>query len=161
MKRRRLRGLTLAELLVTLVILSLLAGAALPYAETLVRREKELQLRRALRDLRGAIDQFHEDWRAGRIPAQGGPASEDGFPRTLSVLVDGVELGTVQGQRRRYLRRIPADPFAEGSQPPDRHWVLRGYQDERDTQQWNGRDVYDLRSASERRALDGSLYRDW
>ena len=51
------RGLTLIELLVALVILSILAAAALPYAEVTVRREKELELRQALRQVRSAIDQ--------------------------------------------------------------------------------------------------------
>ena len=44
------RGLTLIELLVTLAILSILAAAALPYAELTVRRDHELELRRALRE---------------------------------------------------------------------------------------------------------------
>ena len=49
------RGLTLIELLVTLVILSILAAAAVPYAELTVRRDKEMELRRTLRQVRTAI----------------------------------------------------------------------------------------------------------
>jgi general secretion pathway protein G len=155
------RGLTLVELLVTLVILSILATAALPFAETLVRREKELELRRALRDIRSAIDSFHDDWKAGRISKLSGAASDDGYPKTLQVLVDGVDAGDARGGKRRYLRRIARDPFADPQRTPAEQWVLRGYQDERETLVWGGRDVYDVRSAAEGTAIDGTRYQDW
>ena len=160
-RRAALRGLSLIELLVTLVIVSILAAAALPYAETTIRREKELELRRALRDVRGAIDRFNDDWRAGRIPRSADGASEDGYPRTLGVLVAGVDSGDARGGKRRYLRRIPRDPFAGSNQDPEAHWVLRGYQDETDAVVWGRKDVYDIRSGSEAAALDGTRYRDW
>src|SRR5881397_88811 len=85
------RGLTLVELLVALAILSILAAAALPYAEVTVRREKELELRRALRDVRTAIDAFYEDSKSGKVSKTSGAASEDGYPKTLQVLVDGAD----------------------------------------------------------------------
>lgn len=155
-------GLTLIELLVTLAILSILAAAALPYAELTVRRDRELELRRALREVRSAIDSFHDDWAAGRITHSGDSASADGYPRRLRVLVDGVDTGRAGGGKRRYLRRIPQNPFAvSGEASPDGQWVLRGYQDEADALTWNGTDVYDIHSASEAKAIDGSLYRDW
>jgi general secretion pathway protein G len=154
-------GLTLVELLVTLVILSILAAAALPYAEVAVRREKELELRRALREVRGAIDGFYEDWKGGKISRLSSQASEDGYPKTLQVLVEGADTGDAKGSRRRYLRRIPRDPFAEGARAPAEHWVLRGYQDAADSLIWGGRDVYDVRSAAEGTALDGSRYKEW
>lgn len=160
-KRARARGLSLIELLVTLVIVSILAAAALPYAETTIRREKELELRRALRDVRGAIDRFNDDWQAGRIPKSAEGASEDGYPRTLGVLVDGVDSGDARGGKRRYLRRIPRDPMAASTLDPEQHWVLRGYQDDRDAIVWGEKDVYDIRSGSEATALDGTRYRDW
>jgi general secretion pathway protein G len=150
-------GFTLIELLVTLAILSILALAALPYAEVTVRREKELELRQALREVRSAIDAFHEDWKAGRISRTATAASEDGYPRTLQVLVEGADTGDLKGTRRRYLRRIPRDPFAAA--PGE--WVLRGYQDAAESLAWGARDVYDIRTASEGTALDGSRYREW
>jgi general secretion pathway protein G len=155
------RGLTLVELLVTLVILSVLASAALPYAEVAVRRDKELELRRALRDLRGAIDVFHDDWTGGKISRTGTAGSEDGYPKTLQVLVDGADTGDAKGSRRRYLRRVPRDPFADPAKPPPEQWVVRGYQDAADSLVWGGRDVYDVRSASDAVALDGTRYKDW
>src|SRR4051812_14325110 len=84
---RSASGLTLIELLVTLAILSILAMAALPYVEVTVRRDKELELRRALREVRGAIDAFHEDWAAGRIAHTERGGSDDGYPLALQTLV--------------------------------------------------------------------------
>lgn len=154
-------GLTLIELLVTLVILSILAAAALPYAEVTIRRDKEIELHRALREVRTAIDAFHEDWVAGRISKLNDAASDGGYPKTLQVLVDGAETSGIKGGKRRYLRRIPRDPFAEAAKRPEDQWVLRGSQDEVDTIAWGGKDVYDVRSASPGIALDGSRYQDW
>ena len=126
----RPHGLTLVELLVTLAILSVLAAAALPYAELTVRRDKELELRRALREVRGAVDAFHDDWAAGRISHGDDLASPDGYPRKLQVLVDGADTGRAGGGKRRYLRRVPSDPFAEkATAERAAQWVIRGYQD--------------------------------
>lgn len=160
-KPKLVRGLTLIELLVTLVILSILAAAALPYAELTVRRDKELELRRVLREMRAAVDGFHEDWVAGRISKLNEAVSEDGYPKTLQVLVDGAEASGAKGGKRRYLRRIPRDPFADAAKPPEDQWVLRGYQDEPDTLAWGGKDVYDVHSAAENIAIDGTHYKDW
>ncbi len=155
-------GLTLIELLVTLAILSILAVAALPYAELTVRRDKELELRRALREVRTAVDAFHDDWIAGRITHADDIASQDGYPRKLQVLVDGADTGHAGGGMRRYLRRIPRDPFAEIA-TTDRaaQWIIRGYQDEPDTLVWDGKDVYDIHSTSPEQAMDGTNYKDW
>lgn len=155
------RGLTLIELLVTLVILSILAAAALPYAEVTVRREKELELRRALRDIRTAIDTFNDDWKGGKISKSSDAASDDGYPKTLKALVDGAEAADAKGGKRKYLRRIPRDPFADQSKPPIEQWALRSYQDEPDSITWSGRDVFDIHSSSEESAIDSTHYKDW
>ncbi len=160
-KNRRSPGVTLMELMVTLVILSILAAAALPYAELTVRRNHELDLRRALRDIRGAIDRFHEDWETGRISKLDSAASEDGYPKTLRVLVEGVEISQAKGGKVKYLRRIPPDPFADAAKAAEEQWVLRGYQDEANSILWSGKDVFDVHSASEKKAIDGSRYKEW
>ena len=154
-------GLTLVELLVTLVVLSILAMAALPYAQVSVMRYKELELRRALRDVRTALDLFHEDWRAGRIGTTDSAVSEYGYPRSLEVLVEGVELTTAEKEIRRYLRRIPRDPFADQTLEPMEQWIIRSYTDDADSSTSDGRDVYDVRTSSEGIALDGSKYSGW
>lgn len=152
-------GFTLIELLVTLTILSILAAVALPFAEVTMVRTKELELHTALREVRTAIDNFHEDWKNGKISKNNVKASEDGFPVTLQVLVEGVESNDAKSKVRRYLRRIPRDPFSEKDDA--KYWVVRGYQDEFDSSIWGGKDVYDIRSESERTALDGTKYRNW
>jgi general secretion pathway protein G len=160
--KRTAHGLTLIELLVTLAILSILAAAALPYAELTVRRDRELELRRSLREVRTAIDAFHDDWIAGRISHADNLSSPDGYPVKLQVLVDGADTGHAGGGKRRYLRRIPRDPFAEtATSERATQWTIRGYQDDAATLTWNGKDVYDLHSNSPDKAIDGTDYKDW
>jgi general secretion pathway protein G len=154
-------GFSLIELLVVLVILSILAAAAVPYAEVTVRREKELEVRRALREVRTAIDRFHDDWKTGRIAKSAEGVSDHGYPRTLQVLVDGIEGAQAQAVRHRYLRRIPRNPFADATAPVNEHWAMRGYQDAPDSATWGGGDVYDIRSAVNKAALDGTAITSW
>jgi general secretion pathway protein G len=135
--------------------------AALPYAQIGVTRYKELELRRALRDIRTAVDLFHEDWRAGRIATADPDVSEYGYPRSLDVLVEGVELTTAEKEVRRYMRRIPRDPFADQAQAPMEQWVIRSYTDDLDSSSSDGRDIYDVRTSTDKVALDGSKYSDW
>lgn len=82
-------GVTFIELLMTLAILSVLAAVAVPYAETMVIRGKELELRKSLRQVRTAIDRFHEDVRTGRV----------------SKLADGVGSAPACRPGRRSFRR--------------------------------------------------------
>src|SRR5258708_5467308 len=138
------KGFTLIELLVALSILAILAGVALPYAEVMVRREKELELRRSLREMRGAIDRFHDDWQQGLIAHSDQSGSEDGWPRKLEVLVQGVARSTAKQGKESYLRRVPDDPFAGHEITPEQQWGLRSYQDEPKAGTWGGQDVYDV-----------------
>ncbi len=154
-------GVTFVELLVVLVILSTLAVLALPYAEVTVTRNRELELKRSLREVRTAIDRFHEDWRAGRIPQSSEVVSADGYPVSLDVLVEGVDTADVSGSRRKYLRRVPRNPFVGASEPTTEHWLLVGYQDDPDASSWGGADVYDIRANVNDRGLNGLAYRDW
>ena len=158
----REHGATLAELLVVLVIVSTLAVTALPLAETTVRRQQESTLREALRTVRTAIDRFNADWRAGRMAGDADGVSENGYPETLTVLVSGVEAEDADDPALRYLRRVPRNPFSAEDRPIAEHWRLIGYaQDAGGAEAWNGEDVYDLRPATERTALDGTEIADW
>ena len=155
------KGFSLIEMLVTLMILSILATAALPFVETTVVRSKELELHRSLREVRTAIDNFHDDWVAGKISKTNTNVSENGYPRTLQILVDGIEGSDAKGKKRRFLRRIPRDPFAEQDKSPLEDWKIRDYQDDVESTVWGRLDVYDIQSLSDRTALDGTLYKDW
>ena len=61
MSDRKQRGVTLVELVSVTAIVLLLAGIAMPVANTLIKRQKELELRQALRKIRTAINRFHDD----------------------------------------------------------------------------------------------------
>ena len=153
------RGATLAELLVVLVIIAILAVTTLPFAETAAQRRKELALREALRDVRTAIDRFHIDWEEDALSDADEVASENGYPLTLELLVTGVT--DDEGTPRRYLRRLPRNPFAPAGGEITAGWRLLGYADPTDALVWNGEDVYDLRPVTDKTALDGSDIADW
>lgn len=157
----RQRGYTLIEMMVTLVIISILASVALPYAKLNIIREQERELKVSLREIRSAIDHFHLDWQEGRINKVAGVASKQGYPINLDILVDGVPLSGKLDEKKKYLRRIPLDPFMQREGETESAWRLIGYRNEVDDEDWNGEDVYDIRSQSERSAINNSNYRDW
>ena len=145
------RGFTLAELVMVVALISLLAGMALPVAKFTVKRHKEAELRMALRQIRTAIDEYKRMSDQGLIPVTIGG---EGYPEDLEVLVNGVEI-VGQETNMRFLRRIPIDPMTHDD------WVLRSYQDDPDETSWGGQNVYDVRTSSEGTALDGTQYADW
>lgn len=155
------RGATLAELLVVLVIISVLAVAALPMAETGVRRHDESELRDTLRLVRTAIDRFHSDWRSEIFAEDADGVSENGYPQRLSVLVEGVRAAEEGEPAHRYLRRYPTNPFAAMDAPLSEHWRFIGYTQAPSIQEWNREDIYDLRPATDRKALDDTDISDW
>ena len=155
--RRKDSGTTLAELLVVLVIVSVLAVVSVPVAETTMQRNKELRLRETLRDVRTALDDFHRDWKADLIGAEA--ASDSGWPLTLELLVDGVS--TREGGTHRYLRNLPRNPFAGADDNLETQWRILGYEDPPDADTWGGRDVYDIKARTDQTALDGTHVADW
>ncbi|MCG7961183.1 MAG: prepilin-type N-terminal cleavage/methylation domain-containing protein [Candidatus Thiodiazotropha taylori] len=159
--RATVQGVTLIELLIVLVLLSVITAVAIPQAEVMVRRNSEFELRSSLRSIRTAIDQFHSDWRDGKIARDEEYVSEDGYPVNLEVLVNGVPTTSAKGGDRYYLRRIPKDPFVNTNKFGRSQWVLRSYQDPPDSSSWGGQDVYDVRTASEKVAIDGTQYNTW
>lgn len=144
-----------------MAILAVLAATAVPYAEMTVRREREQELRQSLREIRTALDRFHDDWTAGRISRSGVAGSEHGWPRRLEVLVEGVELAGVAGGRGKYLRRVPRNPFGDPGVPPVQQWGLRSYEDEPDSDLWGAQDVFDVYAPEAGPAIDGTRYREW
>ena len=152
------RGVTLLELLVTLVILFILGAAVLPMTRISDRRTRELELRQQLRELRQALDRFKLDWDLKRLSQLESDVAnpDNGYPKTLEILVKGAPSGDSKGAVRKYLRRIPEDPITG-----TREWGLRCYSDEPDSTSWCGDDVYDIYSKGEGSALDGTSYRDW
>lgn len=153
------RGATLAELLVVLTILSILAAVAVPFAQTSVQRRDEVALKQTLREVRTAIDRFHEDWRSGRLSEDTEGVSAAGFPTSFDVLIEG--LSDEDGNPLRYLRRLPDNPFAGREAAFEDQWLLLGYGDPPDATTWSEEDIYDLRARTERLALDGTNINEW
>jgi general secretion pathway protein G len=149
---RRQRGYTLAELVMVAALIALLSTIVLPVAKFTVKREKESELRLALRQMRTAIDEHKRLSDQGMIPVKVGG---EGYPESLEVLVEGVDL-VGQERRQRFLRRIPVDPMTGEAE-----WGLRSYQDEPDSTSFGGQNVYDVYSLSDGTALDGTEYKDW
>lgn len=157
------RGATLTELLVVLVIVSILAVTAVPLAEKSYQRRKEFALQDTLRTVRTAIDAFHQDWTDGRFDEDAAGVSENGYPETLGVLVEGMEITIEEGdtRQRRYLRRLPENPFASTDADVTGQWRLIGYAQAGSGGTWNREDVYDLRARTDKEGLDGTAIADW
>ncbi|MBW2451172.1 MAG: type II secretion system protein [Deltaproteobacteria bacterium] len=141
-----------------MAILAVLASAVIPMAEMSATRSKELELRRALRDIRTAIDAYKDDFDRAVAEKKIIPAiSETGYPKELEELVEGNDWKGLYPYKRKYLRRIPQDPFDEF----DEGWGTRSYRDDPDSTFSSGEDIYDVFSQSTRYALDGTPYNTW
>lgn len=146
------KGFTLIELVVTVAILGLLATVAAPLAEVTLQRGKEQELRRALREVREAIDAYKRAAEDGAIDK---PLNKSGYPPTLAALVEGaVDKRDPKGGRIYFLRRVPPDPVS--GEP----WALRSYASPHDAPA-SGDDVFDVRSRSQRVGLNGVPYKEW
>jgi general secretion pathway protein G len=144
------RGLTLIELIIAITIIGLLAGAAVPIVRVRVKREKEIELRRDLWEMRDAIDRYKDAADRGAFQTK---VDSLGYPPDLQTLVDGVD---VQGKKLRFLRRIPVDPMTG-----DTDWGLRSNQDDPDSTSWGEQNVFDVYTKSDGTALDGTKYSTW
>jgi general secretion pathway protein G len=152
-ERRGHSGLTLIELLVCVAVLGVLAGVAMPLVQVSVRRTRETELRRSLRQLREGLDRFKLEYDKAKGNAQDArqafraklSADRSGYPLTLQEMID-----------TKILRRIPKDPMSA-----DGKWVTRSYSDNPDSSMSDGKDVWDLRSASKAVASDGTTYDTW
>lgn len=153
------RGFTLIELLVVMAVLGVLAAAVMPLGETLVTAQKEHELRAALREIRGAIDDYKRAADRGAVAIATG---ENGYPASLQALVDGTPDIRPQGkgQMQYFLRQLPRDPFADARLPAEQTWSLRSYASP-PSKPAPGADVYDVHSSSAATGLDGSPYASW
>jgi len=148
--RKSQGGFTLLELIVAATILALLSVMALPAVYVTVQREREKELRRALWEMRDAIDRYHEHAERGAFEIKAG---SNAYPPDLETLYKGVN---ASGGKLRYLRRIPIDPMTHS-----KDWGLRSNQDDPDSDSWGGQGVYDVYTKSDKTALDGTKYKDW
>jgi general secretion pathway protein G len=156
---RRRSGVTLVELLVTIVILALIATMALPIVEIRVRMDQERALRTALREIRDALDAYRRAHDEGRIARVEG---ESGYPPSLLGLIRGVTDETdPAGRKLRFLVEIPRDPFhTDRKIPAEQTWGLRSYASPPEAPR-PGTDVYDVYSLSPGKGLDGVPYAQW
>ncbi len=146
----RQRGLTLIELIVAIAIMAVLAGAVLPLSRNAIKREKERNLRRALWEMRDAIDRYKDAADRGAFQLK---LDSQGYPPDLDTLVKGVD---VNGKKLKFLRSIPIDPMTGSTD-----WGLRSMQDDPKSDSWGGQNVFDVYTKSQDTGLDGSKYSDW
>jgi general secretion pathway protein G len=155
MPARQRNGFTLVEVITVTLIIAVLAAAAIPLAHNAFQREKEIDLRRALRIMRTAIDDYRKFCEENKIETD-----EDtyGYPEKLEDLVKGIEYKDKKNKSRvaKFLRRIPYDPINASYD-----WGLRSYQDKFDSRNWGGQNAWDVYCDSGKKALDGTYYRDW
>jgi general secretion pathway protein G len=155
--RRSPEGFTFVELVVATAVMLILASAAMPLARVSIKRQRETDLRRTLRELRTAIDKFKDNADAGRIAASELQFGSENYPTSFEQLVNGVAIANdATGHKLKFLRRIPIDPMTGKAD-----WGLRSHEDAPDSKAWGGQNIYDVYSKAEGVALDGTKYRDW
>ena len=147
--RRRVAGFTLIELIVAATILVILTAMILPTARLAIRREKERELKSALRDMREAIDRYKDAADRGAF----NKTDTNGYPTDLETLVKGVE---VNGKKVRFLRAIPTDPMTGKAE-----WGMHSMEDDPESDSWDGKSVWDVYTLSQDTGLDGTRYRSW
>jgi general secretion pathway protein G len=124
-------GFTLIEVMVVMALIVVLASVGLTLYTNSIIRAKESVLKEDLYRMRDAIDQYYAD--------------QGKYPATLQDLVSD-----------KYLRAIPADPFTNSA---DTWREIPSEPDPNNPTAQPG--VYDVRSGSDQKALDGTKYSDW
>lgn len=142
------------ELIVAFTIMTLLTTMALPMARFRIRREREKELRYALRELRTAIDKYKDAADYKLIPP--GKLDAENYPESLEQLVEGVRPQGSPDKKMRFLRRIPKDPMTNSFD-----WGLRSTRDDPKSTGWGGQNVFDVYTKSTEKASDGTPYSEW
>lgn len=151
------QGFTFIELLVVTTIIMILASAIMPLTKVTIQRQREVELRRYLREMRTAIDKYKNAVESGAIGAIDVKAGSEGYPPDLETLVEGVRVANdASGRKLKFLRKVPIDPMTSSTE-----WGMRSYQDRPDATSWGGQNVFDVYTKSTGTALDGTKYRDW
>ena len=156
---KKQNGFTLIEMMFTLALLASLAAAAIPLVHQQRLKQNEYQLQESLRQIRSAIDRYAQAVQDGRIEHEAGASH---FPPRLETLVEGVADKTAKNKEKLYfLRRLPRDPFCNDEGVSDaKTWQLRSStQSPEDFS--GGKDVYDIRSASQLTGTNGVPYAQW
>lgn len=165
---RKAAGVSLVELVVTVAILSILAVLVIPSAQLAGKRTREIELKRSLRTIRTALDDYKKEYDKAVKPNAPPPvgSSTSGYPKDLKVLVEGFDFGDnpdKNAAKKKFLRRIPIDPFNLPQKGEEPKWGIRAYKDEPDskTGSSDAEDVFDVYSLSKGTAIDGTKYEDW
>jgi general secretion pathway protein G len=124
-------GFTLVELMVVMSLVVILASIGLYVQANSQTRAREAVLKEDLFRMRDAIDQYYAD--------------KNAYPPDLQSLVS-----------EKYLRTLPVDPITQSA---DTWQVTMSEIDPANPSATPG--VYDVKSGSDRMALDGTLYSDW
>lgn len=125
------RGFTLIELMIVMSLIVILAGIGLAVHANSQTRAREAVLKENLFRMRDAIDQYYAD--------------KNAYPATLEALVT-----------EKYLRAIPVDPLTVSAAT----WqTVLSELDAANPSAQPG--IYDVKSGSERQAIDGTQYSDW
>ena len=159
MKCPFLPGFTLIELVITVAIVAILASVAMPLNELVVKRSKEQDQRRALREVREAIDAHKLASDEGRVLKKVG---ESGYPKRLEDLVEGVDdQKNPKKEKIYFLRRIPRNPMAnDPALNAAASWGKRSYASPPDEPK-EGDDVFDIYTKASGTGINGRPYREW
>lgn len=152
-------GVSLLELVVTITILGILAAGVMPLVRNTTIRTKEIELRRNLRIIRIAIDDYKKTF--DKMP-DGPLKTGSGYPKDLQELVEGKDFGDAKVGTIKFLRRKVLNPLDPKSSEDDKWgWELRSYKDKPDSSSWGKEDVYDVYAPQDGTALDGTKYKEW
>jgi general secretion pathway protein G len=124
-------GFTLIELMVVMSLIAVLAGIAMVNYTTSVQRSREAVLREDLFRMRDAIDQYYAD--------------KGKWPQSLEDLVTD-----------KYMREIPKDPLTGSAET----WQTTPAEPEAGNVTAEP-GIYDVKSGSDRMAIDGTPYNEW